>query len=128
MVETRCAMLRSRCWMGVSRKGGEGARAQPPVLSGHVTTERRREAGVEVDDDAGNEVVDAAAGVGVVDAAGIGAANGAGMGVVEGAGIGTIDETGIGIDGGAGMGVVDDGGRQETLGFTSSTSNVVLVG
>ena len=93
-------MLRSRCWMGVSRKGGEGARARPPVLSGRVTTERRREAGVEVDDDAGNEVVEAAAGVGVVDAAGIGAANGAG----------------IGIDDGAGMGVVDDGGRQETLG------------
>ena len=85
-------MLRSRCWMGVSRKGGKGARARPPLHSGRVTTERRREAGVEVEDVAGNEVVDAAAGVGGVDAAGIGAANG------------------------AGMGVVDDGGRLMTLG------------
>ena len=106
-MEARCAMLRSRCWIGVSRKGG-GAWLPPTVFSGRETTERRREAGIEV--------VDAAAEIGVVEATGIGAVNGAGMKVVDVAGIGVIDEAGIGVVGCAGMGVVDDGGRLMRLG------------
>ena len=104
MVEARCAMLRSRCWMGVSRSGGEGERRLRPgyVVSERMTTERRREAGTEVVDEAG---------VGVI-----------------GAGTGVIVEAAMGVVDGTGLGVVEDGGRVRRLGCTSSTSNVVLAG